>query len=210
MKRQCTILLICSAFIRFQFRCVKDVKVITGGMPAEYGGRLSSVLDIRTNDGSTKEFEGTGGIGLLASRLTIDGPIVKDEGSFIVSARRTYATSFSGSQAIRQSTGRAFTSTISMQKQIIRWERKTKYLFPVILEGIISIIQMSSIQLGNATATLRWNHVFAGNLFGTLAHLQRLRVQHNVTSGRSIQYHFRHTGLRLKTDSSTISLPTTR
>ena len=64
----------------FNSDAVKDVKVITGGMPAEYGGRLSSVLDIRTNDGSTKEFEGTGGIGLLASRLTIDGPIVKDEG----------------------------------------------------------------------------------------------------------------------------------
>ena len=78
----------------FNSDAIKDVKVMTGDIPAEYGGRLSSVLDIRTNDGNMKEFEGTGGIGLLSSRLTVDGPIVKDKGSFIISGRRTYADLF--------------------------------------------------------------------------------------------------------------------
>ncbi|MFZ1976332.1 MAG: carboxypeptidase-like regulatory domain-containing protein, partial [Bacteroidota bacterium] len=65
----------------FNADAIKDVSVITGGMPAEYGGRLSSVVDIRTNDGNDKEFGGSGGIGLLDSRLMLDGPIVVDQGS---------------------------------------------------------------------------------------------------------------------------------
>src|ERR1035438_1944422 len=64
----------------FNSDALKDVTVITGGLPAEYGGRLSSVLDIRTNDCNNKEFGGSGGIGLLTSRLMLEGPIVKDQG----------------------------------------------------------------------------------------------------------------------------------
>lgn len=63
-------------------------------MPAEFGGRLASVLDVKMNDGNQKRFNALGGVGLISSRLTIEAPVVKDKSSFIVSGRRTYADMF--------------------------------------------------------------------------------------------------------------------
>jgi len=77
-------------FSVFNSDAIQTVKLITGGFPARYGGRLSSVLDIRMKDGNNKKFGVEGSIGLIASRLTVEGPIIKDKTSFIVSARRTY------------------------------------------------------------------------------------------------------------------------
>ena len=81
-------------FSTFNSDAIKDVSVFKGGMPAQYGGRLSSVLDIRMNDGNKKEYTAEGGIGLISSRLKLEGPIVKDKGSFMISGRRTYADAF--------------------------------------------------------------------------------------------------------------------
>src|SRR6185369_2659484 len=83
-------------FSVFNSDAIKDVTIYKGGIPAEYGGRISSVLDIKTNDGDNKEFGLAGGIGLIASRLTLQGPIKKNKGSFIISGRRTYADFFKG------------------------------------------------------------------------------------------------------------------
>src|SRR5690606_33660033 len=77
-------------FTIFNSDAIKNVTLIKGGMPAEYGGRLSSVLDVSMKEGNMKSFHGEGGIGLIASRLTLEGPLVKDKGSFMVSGRRTY------------------------------------------------------------------------------------------------------------------------
>src|SRR5690554_5701221 len=77
-------------FSVFNTDAINSVKLIKGGFPAEYGGRLSSVVDIRMKEGNTKEIHGEGGIGLIASRLTVEGPIVKDKTSFMISGRRTY------------------------------------------------------------------------------------------------------------------------
>jgi hypothetical protein len=81
-------------FSTFNSDAIKDVSVYKGGMPAQYGGRLASVLDIKMNDGNRKEFTAEGGIGLISSRLKVEAPIVKDKGSFMVSARRTYMDAF--------------------------------------------------------------------------------------------------------------------
>jgi hypothetical protein len=81
-------------FSVFNNDAIKDVKLYKGDIPARYGGRLSSVLDVRMKDGNSKRFSGTGGIGLISSRLTLEGPIIKDKTSFIVSGRRTYADLF--------------------------------------------------------------------------------------------------------------------
>ena len=81
-------------FSVFNSDALKDVKLYKGGIPAEYGGRLSSVMDIKMKDGNAKKFSATGGVGLIASRLTIEAPIVKDKGSFLLSGRRTYADLF--------------------------------------------------------------------------------------------------------------------
>ena len=169
----------------FNSDAVKDVKVITGGMPAEYGGRLSSVLDIRTNDGNMKEFEGTGGIGLLASRLTIDGPIVKDEGSFIISARRTYADLFL----------RLSSDTTINRASLYFYDLNAKANYSLGIKDKIFISgyfgrdnfdypNVFGFNWGNATATLRWNHIFADNIFwNTSLIFSDYEYTNNVTSG---------------------------
>ncbi|MFZ4414496.1 MAG: TonB-dependent receptor, partial [Bacteroidales bacterium] len=77
-------------FSIFNNDAIKDVKIYKGDIPMNYGGRLSSVLDVRMNDGNEKEFSVTGGIGTISSRLTLEGPLIKDKTSFIISGRRTY------------------------------------------------------------------------------------------------------------------------
>src|SRR5690606_31402428 len=77
-------------FSIFNSDAIKNISLIKGNMPAQYGGRLSSVLDVAMKEGNMKEFETEGGIGLIASRISVQGPIKKDKASFIVSARRTY------------------------------------------------------------------------------------------------------------------------
>ncbi|MEL6802904.1 MAG: TonB-dependent receptor plug domain-containing protein, partial [Bacteroidota bacterium] len=81
-------------FSTFNPDAVKDVKLYKGGFPGQYGGRLSSVIDVRMNEGNRRKFSGSGGVGLISSRLTLEGPIVKDKGSFMVSGRRTYVDVF--------------------------------------------------------------------------------------------------------------------
>ena len=81
-------------FSTFNSDAIKDVTIYKGGMPAQYGGRLSSVLDIKMNDGNDQKYRVGGGIGLIASRLNVEGPIAKDKGSFLVTGRRTYADVF--------------------------------------------------------------------------------------------------------------------
>ena len=81
-------------FSIFNSDAIKDVTVYKGGIPAEYGGRISSAIDIKMNDGNTKKIAVSGGIGIIASRLTVEVPINKGKGSFIISGRRTYADLF--------------------------------------------------------------------------------------------------------------------
>ena len=81
-------------FSTFNSDAVKDVKLYKGGFPGQYGGRLSSVIDVKMNEGNKKEFTASGGLGIIASRLTLEGPIQKDKASFMVSGRRTYVDIF--------------------------------------------------------------------------------------------------------------------
>ena len=81
-------------FSVFNSDAIKDVSVYKGSMPAQYGGRLSSVVDLKMNDGNNQNFAMTGGIGLISSRLTVEGPIQKEKSSFLISGRRTYADMF--------------------------------------------------------------------------------------------------------------------
>ena len=81
-------------FSTFNADAVKDLRLYKGGFPAQYGGRLSSVIDVKLKEGNKKKIEGAGGLGLISSRLTLEGPIQKDKSSFIVSGRRTYVDIF--------------------------------------------------------------------------------------------------------------------
>ena len=81
-------------FSVFNGDAIKDLEIYKGGIPAKYGGRLSSLIDIRMKDGNSKRFAATGGIGSISSRLTLEGPIVKDKSSFMIAGRRSYADIF--------------------------------------------------------------------------------------------------------------------
>ena len=94
-------------FSIFNADAVKDVKLYKGGIPSRYGGRLSSVVDVRQKDGNNREFSGTGGIGLLSSRLLVEGPLVKEKSAFMFAGRRSYADIFLGlspNEALSQNT----------------------------------------------------------------------------------------------------------
>jgi hypothetical protein len=171
----------------FNSDAIKDVKVMTGGIPAEYGGRLSSVLDIRTNDGNMKQYVGTGGIGLLASRLNFGGPIVTDEGSFNISARRTYADLFL----------RLSTDTTINRASLYFYDLNAKANYTL---GVADRIFVSGyfgrdnfnypnifgFNWGNETATLRWNHLFADHLFSNTSLIYSYYDYSNtITAGTS-------------------------
>ena len=150
----------------FNADAIKDVMLMTGGIPAEYGGRLSSVLDIRTNDGNMKEVGALGGVGLLAARLTLQGPIVRDEGSFIVSGRRTYADLFlklSSDTSINRTS--LYFYDLNGKANYTLGERDRVYLSGYFGEDNLDYPDVIGLRWGNTTATARWNHIFGNQFF---------------------------------------------
>ena len=169
----------------FNSDALKDVTVITGGLPAEYGGRLSSVLDIRTNDGNDKEFGGSGGIGLLTSRLMFEGPIVKDEGSFIITARRTYADLFLrlSSDTLINRTSLYFYD-LNMKANYSLGSSDRIFLSGYLGRDNFNYPNSFGFNWGNATATARWNHIFGQDLFlNTSLIFSNYSYSNNVTTG---------------------------
>jgi len=153
-------------FSTFNSDAIKDVTVYKGAMPAEYGGRLSSAVDIRTNDGNSKDLHFGGGIGLISSRLNAEGPIVKDRGSFSVSGRRTYADVFlklSGDSSTRQNSLYFYDLNIKGNYRLGAQDRL--YLSGYFGRDNLAFGQTFGIDYGNATGTARWNHVFNSRLF---------------------------------------------
>ncbi|MCW8850114.1 MAG: TonB-dependent receptor [Melioribacteraceae bacterium] len=153
-------------FSVFNSDAIKNAKIIKGIAGAEYGGRLSSVLDITMKDGNNKDFSAYGGIGLISSRLTVEGPIVEDKGSFIISGRRTYADLFFplfGDEQIENSTLYFYDLNAKLNYFIGEDDR----LFFSAYNGrdIFSFDDEFGFDWGNTTATLRLNHVFSDKLF---------------------------------------------
>jgi hypothetical protein len=150
----------------FNSDAIKDVTLITGGIPAEYGGRLSSVLDIRTNDGNMKDYGASGGIGLLAARLTLQGPIVKDEGSFMISGRRTYADIFlklSSDTTINRTS--LYFYDLNAKANYTLGEKDRIYLSGYLGKDNLDYPDVIGLRWGNTTATARWNHIFGDQFF---------------------------------------------
>lgn len=162
-------------FSTFNTDAVKDLKIYKGGFPAQYGGRLSSVLDVKLKEGNNKEFSGSGGIGLIASRLTLEGPIQKNKSSFIVSGRRTYVDLFT--RAVNRAN--ADKEDFSPIPDYFFYDLNTKINFELgekdrlFLSGYFGRDVFGfegdffdfSFDWGNATGTARWNHVFNPKLF---------------------------------------------
>lgn len=161
-------------FSVFNADAVKDIELIKGGMPAQYGGRSSSVLDITMKEGNDKEFHGQGGIGLISSRFTLEGPIAKEKSSFIVSGRRTYidalAKPFMNPDGRFAGSGYYFYDLNA--KANYRLSDKDRFFISGYfgrdvfnLNGNQPGSPSFRIPWGNATVTGRWNHLFSPKLF---------------------------------------------
>ena len=160
-------------FSVFNSDAIKNVSLIKGGMPAQYGGRLSSVLDVAMKDGNMKKMEVEGGIGLIASRLSIQGPIKKDRASFMVSARRTYIDAlvkpFVPSSSAFHGSGYYFYD-LNTKVNYKFSDKDRLYLSGYFGRDVFDFNNAqrsfkANIPWGNATATLRWNHLFHPKLF---------------------------------------------
>jgi hypothetical protein len=160
-------------FSVFNADALKNVELIKAGMPANYGGRLASVLDISMKDGNSKHFALNGGIGLISSRLTLEGPIVKDKCSFIVSGRRTYLDllmrPFLNSTSPFKKGGYYFYD-INAKINYTFSDKDRLYLSGYFGRDVFSLNGGSigiknSIDWGNGTASLRWNHLYNDKLF---------------------------------------------
>jgi hypothetical protein len=153
-------------FSIFNADAVKDVKLYKGGIPARYGGRLSSVVDVRQRNGNNKKFSSTGGIGLLSSRLLIEGPIQKEKSAFMIAARRSYADLFlalSSDPTINQNT--LYFYDLNAKLNYILSDKDRLYLSGYFGRDVFELDDLFGFDWGNATASLRWNHLFSDKLF---------------------------------------------
>ena len=156
-------------FSTFNSRALNNVTLIKGGFPAQYGGRLSSILDIQMKEGNNKKFKTEGGIGLITSQLTFEGPLKKDEASFILSGRRTYLDLL-----VRPFLPKGNDSNYHFYdlNAKVNWKLSSKdRIFLSGFKGSDDAAYRESqgiqynIFFGNSTATLRWNHLFGQKLF---------------------------------------------
>lgn len=153
-------------FSVFNSDAIKDITVYKGNEPAEYGGRLSSVLDIKMNDGNDQHMKVSGGIGLISSRINLEGPIVKDKGSFMISARRTYADLFLKlSKDTTKNQTRLYFYDLNAKASYKINSNNRIYLSGYFGKDLISLQNTFGINWGNISGTLRWNHLFSDRLF---------------------------------------------
>ncbi|NOY37021.1 MAG: TonB-dependent receptor [Chlorobi bacterium] len=153
-------------FSVFNNDAIKDVKIMKGSMPAQYGGRLSSVLDIKMKEGNNQKLTTSGGIGLISSRFQVEGPLLKQKGSFMVTGRRTYADLFL-----------KFFSDTNLNSNVLYFydlNAKANYRFSdkdrLFLSGylgrdIFKFRKTFGFDWGNRTLSMRWNHIFNSRLF---------------------------------------------
>lgn len=153
-------------FSTFNSDAIKDVAVYKGGMPAQYGGRLSSVVDIKMNEGNNKEFKVSGGIGLIASRINVEGPIEKEKSSFILSGRRTYVDMFLGlSSDSNIKKNRIYFYDLNAKLNFKLSAKDRLFISGYFGTDFFRLGDQFSTNWGNKTGTIRWNHVFNPKLF---------------------------------------------
>ncbi len=152
-------------FSVFNNDAVKSVELYKGDLPAKYGGRLASLVDIRMKDGNTKQFHGNGGIGIISSRLMLEGPIAKDKASFMVAGRRSYPNIvliFSKDEDLKGSSLYFYDLNGKVNYRIN--QKNQIYLSGYYGKDVFKS-DFFKMNWGNATGTLRWNHIFDEKLF---------------------------------------------
>ena len=153
-------------FSVFNSDAIKDVALYKSGIPAEYGGRASSVMDVKMRDGNQKKFDMSGGIGLISSRLTLEAPIVKDKGAFIISGRRSYADIFlkvAPDTSLRDT--KLFFYDLNAKANYRISDKDRLFLSGYFGRDVLGVGNTFGFGWGNATATLRWNRIISKKLF---------------------------------------------
>lgn len=177
----------------FNNDALQNVDFYKGNIPAQYGGRLSSLIDIRMKDGNNKRFSGSGGIGTLSSRLTLEGPIVKNKGSFIISARRAYIDLLTKAlHALNDSFPKVpyYFYDLNLKANYDINYRNKLFLSGYFGKDVFDMTSdennySNSFKWGNYTSTLRWNHIASNKVF---TNLTLLISNYNYSLGNSFTY----------------------
>ncbi|AEI52205.1 TonB-dependent receptor [Runella slithyformis] len=151
-------------FSTFNSDAIKDATIIKGNSPANFGGRLSSVLDVRMREGNDKAFQTSGGIGVISSRLAIEGPIQKEKSSFMISGRRTYADVFLKASPDFSDTQLYFYDLNAKANYRIN-ENNRVYVSGYFGRDRLGFGDAFGIDWGNKTGTLRWNSIINSKWF---------------------------------------------
>lgn len=163
-------------FSVFNGDALKSVELIKGGFPARYGGRLSSVIDLQMKDGNKEKIHGEAGIGIISSRLTLEGPIIKNKCSFLVSARRTYIDALVYPFLPKDGKVGYYFYDMNAKINYVFNDKDRLYLSGYFGKDKFYLKtkdnnseSKAGIDWGNATGTLRWNHLFNNRLFSNLS-----------------------------------------
>ena len=151
-------------FSVFNSDALKNISVYKGGIPAQYGGRGSSVLDITMRDGNNQSFSASGGIGLISSRLTLEGPLIKDKMAFIVSGRRSYADVVGKMTGLLENDITLYFYDLNAKLNYKINDNNRIYLSGYFGKDDFGLGEIG-MEWGNSTATLRWNHLFSSRIF---------------------------------------------
>ncbi|MCF6223878.1 MAG: TonB-dependent receptor [Flavobacteriaceae bacterium] len=155
-------------FSVFNADAIKDVKLYKGSIPPRFGGRVSSVLDVRQKDGNSKNYNITGGIGTISSRLAVEGPMFKDKGSFLVAGRGSYMHLFLKlSEDLKENVIYFYDMNLKSNYEID--ENNRLYLSGYFGRDVFKFGNSFSNSYGNATANLRWNHIFSDKVFSNMS-----------------------------------------
>ena len=199
-------------FSTFNTDAVKDLKLYKGGFPAQYGGRLSSVIDVKLKEGNNKRFSGTGGVGLISSRLTLEGPLGSENTSFIVSGRRTYVDLITRQVNKAKEDDPDFNPIPDYFFYDLNTKINHKFSDKdrIYLSGYFGRDKFGfngdffdfNFDWGNITGTLRWNHVFSPKLFAnTTVTVSDYRYEiSNVLTGFSFSVDSNIKDVNLKSD----------
>lgn len=188
-------------FSVFNNDAIKDIKLYKGDIPASNGGRLASLLDVRMKDGNSKKFSGSGGIGTISSRLTLEGPIIKDRTSFVVSGRRTYADMFlplASEEELRDNKLYFYDLNLKLNHKI---NDNNRVFVSGFLGRDVFKNDFAGMDFGNQTFTVRWNHLFSQKLFSNLTGVYSqynyaLTMQNTESSSVTWKYNMKDLGLK--------------
>jgi hypothetical protein len=190
-------------FSIFNPDAVKDVQLIKGGIPAKYGGRLSSVLDVITKDGNNRDYQVNGGVGTIFSRLTFEGPVVKNKASFLVSGRRSYIDVLAKPLLNEDLEGSQFYFYDFTAKFNYDNGKDKFFVSSYIGDDLFFAANAFGVKWGNSTLSARWNHIFNDKLFSNLTYYYsryRYNLEFNIGDDLSFDWQSYINNHSLKTD----------